>query len=269
MADDLTSSETTSDLVVRDAERATRADPGTRDGPTYYSTIAALVVEIQDMTSEAALKRATRLVRICHRTYFELGGTLKRIKDEKWYHPHKTFKAYVADLGISYREAKYFISIFETLTRANIEWEKVEEIGWTKLVCLVDVITTQNADHWLKIARETPRAHLRQLVKEQSVNATMDKPASPLRARRASSDVLSSDTIVDLRPQRDLSRAHPEDDDAALATQNLIRQLAALDLYDLSAVVCSALKEKDSDAARALLTAVAETFQIPAQFGPP
>ena len=69
-----------------------------------------MTTRVQSYTQEQAVHRARVLTNEVHARYFELGGTLQRIRAEKWYSPHKTFNAYLSDLGLSYRRANYFMT---------------------------------------------------------------------------------------------------------------------------------------------------------------
>jgi hypothetical protein len=132
----------------------------------------------------------------------------------------------------------------------------------------VDVITADNADHWLKIARETPRARLRQLELEHSGKMVVDRASSPSRVRRPRTEALSSDNVVALHSQRELRSRTSHEDSAALARMNLVQRLAAFEVDDLSTLLCSALDDKGHDAVRDFLSAVAKRFQISILLGP-
>jgi len=71
----------------------------------------------------------------------------------------KNFEEYVnADLGFSYRKANYLVKIWDWYTN-NVSRDDVldaiwNEIGWTKAKEMVGIINDENADEWLRKARE-------------------------------------------------------------------------------------------------------------------
>jgi len=71
----------------------------------------------------------------------------------------KNFEEYCgADLGLHYRKAIYFVNIWlwyaENVTRDDVTDAVWNEIGWSKAKELVGIITDENADHWIQLARD-------------------------------------------------------------------------------------------------------------------
>lgn len=80
-----------------------------------------------------------------------------------------TFEEYVDnELGISLRKAHYFVSMvrwFRIDVGDESIIERVKQLGWSKAKELVSVVTTENADEWLKKAQEMTVAQLSEACK--------------------------------------------------------------------------------------------------------
>jgi hypothetical protein len=107
-----------------EASVATASPPLPAVSRVNAPTIAGVTTRVQSYTQEQVVRRARVLTNEVNARYFELGGTLQRIRAEKWYSPHKTFNAYLSDLGLPYRRANYFMTIFAVMTREGIEWSR-------------------------------------------------------------------------------------------------------------------------------------------------
>jgi hypothetical protein len=80
--------------------------------------------------------------------------------------PYANFREFVEKKhGIHYRKALYWIEIYKRLVEAEVPWEKVKNIGWTKLKDLAPVLTKENVDSWVKVAEEQTALQLVETVK--------------------------------------------------------------------------------------------------------
>jgi hypothetical protein len=105
------------------------------------------------------------------KTYFKLGGVLSLILKNKWYAPYGHFRDLVEnEYGIHYRRAMYWISIYDTLVESKVPWSKVKEIGWAKLKELAGIITLDNVDEWVAIAKSQPQLKFMETVKAAKSN---------------------------------------------------------------------------------------------------
>lgn len=87
---------------------------------------------------------------------FKLGGYLSLIQTKAWFGDHPTFKAFIeSETDLDYRKAMYLISIYNGLVEADIAWEKVAVLGWTKLKELVGVLNKDNVDDWVEKAKSS------------------------------------------------------------------------------------------------------------------
>jgi hypothetical protein len=66
--------------------------------------------------------------------WFQMGGLLTRMKDEGWHHGCGSFQEMVeAEFGFGISKAKYLIQIYRYLLEADITWDMVEGLGWSKM----------------------------------------------------------------------------------------------------------------------------------------
>jgi hypothetical protein len=137
--------------------------------------IAKTAHALETVDAETARDLVAKLIEDTEFSFFKLGGVLSVINANGWYEPYGSFKEYVEhEHGIKYRNARYFISIYETLVEANIPWEKVKTIGWTKLKELLPVLSTENVDKWVEIANKNSTLQLIELVKSEKDQGTAE-----------------------------------------------------------------------------------------------
>lgn len=137
--------------------------------------IAKTAHALEAVDEETARELVHKLIEDTEFSYFKLGGVLSVINANGWFKPYGSFKDYVEnEHGIKYRNARYFISIYETLVEANIPWEKVKTIGWTKLKELLPVISTENVDQWVEVASKNSTLQLIEMVKSEKEQGTAE-----------------------------------------------------------------------------------------------
>lgn len=100
---------------------------------------------------------------------FKLGGLLALVQSSKWYKDDgfSTFKDFLAERypTIEYRKSKYLIDMYNSLLAAEVDWEDVKDIGWSKLARLSSVLTKENASEWIKKASENNVLDLLAMIK--------------------------------------------------------------------------------------------------------
>ena len=98
---------------------------------------------------------------------FKLGGLLQRLQLTKTFDESTTFKQHVdAAYGVAYRKAMYLIKNYNGIMAAGISWGDVEELGWTKLAKIIDVINADNVKEWVAKAKTVNNSTLKKLVQE-------------------------------------------------------------------------------------------------------
>lgn len=146
--------------------------------------IVDIVAEVETMNEQDARKTVAALNENTEKSYFKLGGVLSVILKNKWYEPYGHFRDLVEnEYGIHYRKAMYWISIYDHLVESKVPWSKVKEIGWAKLKELADILTLDNVDQWVDVAKNNPQLKFMEIVKqakasEQPQLTDQSQPAS-------------------------------------------------------------------------------------------
>lgn len=97
---------------------------------------------------------------------FRLGGVLAVIQENGWLEGHESFRSLCEQkFGIHYRKAMYLIQIYSDLVENQIPWDKVKNLGWTKLKEIAHILTTDNVDDWVKKATVMTVLQLQDAVK--------------------------------------------------------------------------------------------------------
>ena len=125
------------------------------------------VIPPQDR-SEIVLERLSELSKRVVHDFCEMSELLH----EAWeYQYHKSlgydsFQDYAEEqLDVKGRKAAFMVQIAKTLKRLGIPWEDVQEVGWRKTAAIASILNKDNAQQWIKEAKETPLAHLSEKVK--------------------------------------------------------------------------------------------------------
>ena len=109
--------------------------------------------EVEGLTKTKALNEAERLAENIDTNYFKMGGVLKLINDNSWFEGFDSFDDFVfGKYKMKGRKARYLISIYDNLVTKMIPWDKVSDLGWTKIKELAPVLTPENVDEWVEKA---------------------------------------------------------------------------------------------------------------------
>lgn len=125
--------------------------------------------KVNQLTEKTSVVEARQLAQDIDCNFFRLGGILARISDQEWWASagFVSFKIFVqAELGMHYRKAMFLISIYNYLVEAGIPFEKVKNLGWTKLRELAPVINEDNIDEWVQTAENMNTLQLIEEIKE-------------------------------------------------------------------------------------------------------
>ncbi|MCL4743808.1 MAG: hypothetical protein KJZ83_00185 [Burkholderiaceae bacterium] len=147
------------------AKTGKTAKTGTIETPGD-DVLSDLVHEIENMKENEARAVVTALNNETEMTLFKLGGVLSVIQANGWYEPYASFREYVEkELGMHYRRAAYWVSIYNHLAESKVPWEKVKDLGWTKLKEIAEVLTIENVDEWVSLANSQTTLQLIETVK--------------------------------------------------------------------------------------------------------
>lgn len=138
-----------------------------KEAAVEVDIIVQTAKEIGDLDKESAIEIVPSLIESVDFSYFKLGGVLSAIQDNEWWKGEAdSFKIFIQDnFGLHYRKAMYLINIYDKLVEADIPWNKVSGIGWTKLKELADILTTDNVDEWVELAKNMTTLNLQEAVK--------------------------------------------------------------------------------------------------------
>lgn len=132
---------------------------------------------VENLTSAKALELLPKLFDRVDNTFFTIGGILARVHEEQWWKDagHESFKDCVTEeYGIDYRTAMYWVQIYNDLVAAEINFEEVSHIGWSKLKEISNVINQENKDEWVKRAEEMSLRQLLEYIKAIKAGGSAD-----------------------------------------------------------------------------------------------
>lgn len=130
------------------------------------NVIADTAAFVESLTKTKALNEGHKLADDIEANYLMLGGILKVIKENSWFEGQQDFPTFVRETyGFELRKAMYLISIYDNLVTKQIPWEKVSQLGWTKLKDLAGVLTVENVDEWVLKATPVTVAELQAMLK--------------------------------------------------------------------------------------------------------
>lgn len=97
---------------------------------------------------------------------FKLGGLLQKLSESAVFSESLAFRDYVEErFGVKYRKVRYLIQIYNCLINADISWDVVSELGWTKLQILSPILTNENVAEWAEKAAAVNCPTLTAMVK--------------------------------------------------------------------------------------------------------
>ncbi len=144
--------------------------------------IEAASKEVETLDKVHALELAKQLVNDTDFNYFKLGGVLAVIQANSWWEGsgHDSFKDFMqSEYGMPYRKGMYLIAIYNGLVGANIPWEKVKALGWTKLKELAGILSSENVDEWVLRAENMTTLQLIEYIKSSETPAPAGSSTTP------------------------------------------------------------------------------------------
>ena len=146
---------------------------------------AEIINYVENLTEETAKNLAGSLAEGTGFAEFKLGGILSRIQEEGWFKPYASFREYVeAEHGIKYRSAAYAVQIYNDLAKLNISYERVKEVQWTKLRTISSVLTQDNIEKFVALAKKQTVVQLIETVKAiKNKDKKLTGPADPNKTK--------------------------------------------------------------------------------------
>ncbi len=128
--------------------------------------ITDMVFTIENLKEKDARATVTRLIEQGEESYFKLGGVLSLIQVNHWYKPYASLRELIEkEYSMEYRRAMYWVQIYNQLVESKVPFSKMSGLGWTKIKEIAKVISAENADDWIKIAKEQNSATLIETVR--------------------------------------------------------------------------------------------------------
>lgn len=197
-------------------------------GTVEVANVAPVAVDVNDfffkkaqemaaLTKKKAWTAAAKLIQEDGESDFELGGVLHTIKANSWFDGAANFDAYVENkLNFQPRKARYLIEIYENLVNKSIPWDKVKNIGWSKLSQIAKFLTLENLDSWVAKASSLSFVELLKLMKSEKTSTTTEATSNVHTMRfKLESTALE---LVNAGLQKAKVELNTESDSTALST---------------------------------------------------
>ncbi len=163
--------------------------------------ITDIVFSIENLKEKDARSTVNRLIEQGEESYFKLGGVLSLIQVNHWYKPYPSLREFIeSECGMEYRRAMYWVATYNYLVESKVPFAKVTGLGWTKLKEIAKVISPENVDHWVKIAKEQNTATLIETVRH-SLAAAAGTSAAALED--GSSPITKTVTVMTFKVHED------------------------------------------------------------------
>jgi hypothetical protein len=149
------------DIATPGAGEAGQSDP-----------LLYLVHEMDNLSEKDAFASLGRLANQSEVTLFRLGGVLARLKANGRHKTYDSFRAFVeAEHDIPYRKAAQWMAVYRRLAESKVAWERLQQVGWTKLKEISSVIKPDNVDQWVDIALDNNTRELVEIVADHKRTA--------------------------------------------------------------------------------------------------
>lgn len=124
--------------------------------------IRSHVIDVRKQIDSLLLELAKNLSEIYHKEYYVDWG-------------YKTFELYViGELDYSYRKAKYFVEIWDSVKHTDLDVSRIEAVGWSKMAEIARIMNEDNAELWLEKAEKMTVRDLNMEVRSVIDNAMPD-----------------------------------------------------------------------------------------------
>lgn len=157
---------------------------------------------IEMLTKETALAEIKTLIDDTEFNQFKIGGVLSIIQANGWWEGqgHESFKDFMeTEYGMAYRKGMYLIGIYNGLVESGVPWEKVKEVGWTKLKELAGLLTLENVDMWVGKAKELSTTQLIEYIKQYNTSGGGEPGATAGQAAASSVSTMTFKLHADQR----------------------------------------------------------------------
>lgn len=136
--------------------------------------IAEVSHEVENMTKEEALAAVKGFSDEADYSHFRLGGALSVIQANQWHTDlgYGSLRDLIEqEYGLNYRTGMYWIGIYNGLVESGVPWDKVKDLGWTKLRDLARYLTLDNVDEWVGKVKDMTVLQMRDYIKQKNQGA--------------------------------------------------------------------------------------------------
>ncbi len=141
-----------------------------------------MVQAISKLSAEEAVAKVAALLDAADQNYFHIGGILSRISAEQLFKGagFKNFNEFVETIyGMKRRKAWYWIRIYDDLIESGVPWNKIKDVGWTKLRDLAAILTLENVDEWVQRALSYTRLQLKEAIAKAKAGSLATSGITP------------------------------------------------------------------------------------------
>jgi len=160
--------------------------------------LAQIAQEIGGLSAEDAINAVPTLLDGADENYFRLGGVLHAISVNKFYEKDgfDNFRIFVeTKFGLQYRKAMYWIQIYDRLVESGVPWNKVKDVGWTKLKDLAAVLTVDNVDEWVNRAMSSTTLQLQEAIKKAQAGSLATSGIQPVDDKEPEKSKVTTFTV--------------------------------------------------------------------------
>lgn len=170
----------------KSAATATKAKTTAKKAPAKKAAVDLIqdvAHKVENLDMKKAIALVGQLMDDVNYNWFQIGGALSVIQSNSWFVEagYDNLKGLMLDkYNLKYRKGIYLIEIYDNLIQAEVPYDKVKKVGWTKLVELSRIIDNENVDAWVKVALDCNVPQLKEEIDKALAKASDgDKPDAP------------------------------------------------------------------------------------------
>jgi DNA polymerase III gamma/tau subunit len=154
-----------------------KEETGTAVKKSRADVVRGQIKEFRDQVEEGYLDMSQLMAEIFHKEFYLEWG-------------FDTFQDYVSkELDFEIRKAEYFVKIWDKTKALNLPRAELHKLGWTKIKDLINVMTAENAQEWLKRAKDMSTREVTDAVRiTRRVDPNVPRPATVITLKLVMSE---------------------------------------------------------------------------------
>lgn len=178
-------------------------------GAIVASLVESAASEVAGLSPKDSLTNLRENAERLEEYHFRLGALLSHMQATEAHLAlgYNNLRELVSEeTSLEYRKAMYLVSNYRQVTSLGIPAESLSGVTWTKLRDVLPVLTSENYDEWLEVARTKTTSEIRNLVtaaKAQAVSASPqpgeegeDSDSAPVPAHKQKGFFLYEDQAI-------------------------------------------------------------------------